>query len=195
MFNIDNIIKTIYSGGSKLNLISNIIPVLAPNIGNKSENITITEISNIWAMLDNAMISLSNIEVIHNQASNEKLKKLLKDIRDNSTTKMIDEFTGILNIAKVQSPAGFKKREMVKENIQKNDSMLTDAEIALTAAVALEGALTCVNNSMVQSSNTKIALMYLKYYNDIAQYLAKLMDMCKEGSWSNTPPTLKNIKQ
>ena len=125
----------------------------------------------------------------------KSLKKLLKDIRDNSTVKMIDEFTSLLNTTKVQPPLAFKKRDMSNENYQKNDAMLTDAEIANVAGTALIGALSFINLSMIQSSNPNMALMYLKYYNEVAQYLAKLMTLAKEASWLSVSPTLKNIKQ
>jgi hypothetical protein len=178
-----------------LNIISNIVTNITPNWGNKTKNITITEISNMWTLVDNAAISLSNIEVLYNQASNEKLKDLLKDIRDNSTTKMIDEISSILRESKVEPPSGFRRRDMSNENLQKNDAMLTDAEIAVTVEAALIGALSYINSSMVQASNSNIATMYLKCYNEVAQYLAKLMDLSKEGSWVNVPPTLNNVKQ
>jgi hypothetical protein len=166
------------------------------NLGNKvEENITITEVSNLCSLMDNSLISLSHIEVLYNQSSNDTLKKILKDIRDNLTTKMIEKANDILEEAKVEPPSGYSRRDLESKNYQKNDAMLTDAEIASTVLTTLGGSLTYFYYAMLQATNIVIASIYLNFFNDTAKEAGKLMELAIASSWINKPPSMNNIKQ
>jgi len=168
---------------------------LITNFVTKTNEITITEISNCWSLMDNALISLSNIEVLHNQCSNNKLQKMLKDVRDNLTTEIIQKMTTILKNVKVEPPSGFSRRDIENANYQKNDAMLTDSEIATTVLATLGGSLNFYYYAMLQSTNPSIGAIYLKFYDDTAKNASKLLLLAKESSWINIPPTLNKIKQ
>lgn len=178
------------NGGNILDLI------LKLNLGKKvEESLTITEISNLWSLMDNSLISLSHIEVLHNQSSNDTLKRILKDIRDNLTKKMIENANSLLEEAKVEPPSGYSRRDLESKNYQKNDAMLTDAEIASTVLATLGGSLTYFYYAMLQATNPIIASMYLDFFNDTAKKASKLMELAIDNSWINKPPTLNNVKQ
>lgn len=170
--------------------------MLKLNLNKKvEENLSITEVSNLWALMDNALISLSQIEVLHNQSSNDTLKNILKDIRDNLTKQMIEKPNSLLEEAKVEPPSGYSRRDLESKNFQKNDAMLTDAEIANTVLSTLGGSLTFFYYGILQATNPAIASMHLNFFNETAKQATKLAEFAIASSWINKPPTLNNIKQ
>lgn len=166
------------------------------NLGKKvEEKLTITEVANLWSLMDNSLISLSHIEVMHNQSSNDTLKKILRDIRDNLTKDMIEKTNSLLEEAKIEPPSGYSRRDLESKNYQKNDAMFTDAEIASTVLATLGGSLTYFYYAMLQAANPAIALMCLNFFNNTAKQSAKLMELAIASSWINKPPSMENIKQ
>ena len=73
--------------------------------------------------------------------------------------------------------------------------MFTDAEIANTVLTTLSGSLSFIYYGMLQSANSSIAQMYLNFFNDTARHASILLELSKDSSWINVPPTMINVKQ